>query len=78
MPLHPNDVSLLREFIGKCPNFLKDLDSSTPHCVGVTMEERAVTGSEAEGWRNCIAHIRAKLTDPKSNATDPKFIDQSK
>lgn len=68
-----NAVSL-RDLIKKNPAFIAVLEQAAPKCEGDTLEKRAVSGAERQGWQNCIAKIKAMMEDPTRNATDPQFV----
>lgn len=69
------DAVSLRDFHKKCPHFIEALEQSAPRCTGDTVEERATSGSERQGWQDAVAKIKQLMTDPTRPATDPKFID---
>lgn len=69
-----NEKVLLRDFLSKCPNFLKELKESAPKCEGKTMEERAVTGSERQGWQNAVDHIEILAKPDNQEVEAQPFI----
>lgn len=62
-PWRPDQAVALRQFIAGNPNFLPLLEQRICKCEGDTIEERAVTGSEAQGSRNTIQDVRDMAVD---------------
>lgn len=66
------DAVNLRSFLKTCPHFLEGLKARAPRCEGVTTEERAMSGSERQGWQNAADHIKIVMASdaPKESPID--------
>ena len=69
-----HDAIALRTFIAANPNFLNALAARRPKIEGVTMEARAVTGSDANGFMAAIEAIEALQRGPVQGSDDAGFI----
>lgn len=50
------------------------LMSKLPKCSGQTIEERAVTGSEQQGFLNCINELKKLCEPPKKTVEKQESI----
>lgn len=64
----------LRDFLSRNPNFLEELTERAPVCKGATMEERAVSGSERQGWQNAVEHIKQMAKEDNTQVESAEFI----
>lgn len=68
------DAVRLRAFIADNPKFLRVLGKRRPKIEGATMEARAVTGSDVNGFLAAIEVIEELQQDPMPNSDNPGFI----
>lgn len=71
------DAIALRTFISGNPNFLRAMRARVPEITGTTMEARAVTGSEAQGFINALKAIEQLQQDPHPEGDNAGFIDDN-
>lgn len=57
------DAVELRTYIAKNPKFLKEMTNRLPTIEGTTMEARAVTGSDCNGFIQAIREIERMCQD---------------
>jgi hypothetical protein len=70
------DAIALRSFLNHNPKFLRVLtDKHRPKIEGNTVEARAMTGSDAKGFFDCVDAIKVMMQDPTENPDDAGFID---
>lgn len=79
MPQDPDtwtqtDAVGLRDYIAAHPKFLRCLQKRRPKIEGTTMEARAVTGSDANGFLAALDEIDAMQRDPNQFADDAGYI----
>ena len=73
------DAIKLREYIASHPKFLTVLmKSHRPKIEGVTVEARAVTGSDMNGFLICVDAIDAMQQDPIAGNDSAGFITEDK
>lgn len=70
-----NDAVALRGYIFANPKFLRILTSRRPAIEGHTIEERAVTGSEANGFMIALEEIEALQALREEAEQSPGFIE---
>jgi len=73
-----NDAIALRDFLNRNPKFLKVLSERRPKIQGVTMESRAVTGSDANGFLLAVDAIEALQQDPQEDGDSAGFLEETK
>lgn len=71
-----NDAIALRKFIGDNPKFLINLGRKRPKIEGTTMEARAVTGSDANGFLAALEAIDTMQRDPQQGTANADFIEK--
>lgn len=69
------DAVALRRFITDNPKFLIALGRRRPRIEGLTMEARAVTGSESLGYMTALENIDDLQRDPVQSTEEAGFID---
>lgn len=70
-----DDAIKLRDYIASHPKFLRVLTKThRPKIEGNTVEARAVTGSDMNGFLVCIDAIDAMQRDPANNVDNAGFI----
>lgn len=67
------DAVALRSFIAGNPKFLRVLSSYRPKIEGTTMEARAVTGSDANGFMAAEDAIKLLQRDPSPQSDNAGF-----
>lgn len=70
-----DDAIALRKFISDNPKFLLRMNKLKPRIEGSTMEARAVTGSDVNGYLLALENIENMQKDPMINANDAGFIE---
>lgn len=69
-----SDAVKLRNYILEHPKFMRVLAKRRPKIEGSTMEARAVTGSDVNGFLACMDTIEALQRDPDILSEDAGFI----
>lgn len=70
-----DDAVALRQFIGNNPKFLRVLNKRRPKIEGVTMEARAVSGSDMNGFLIAIDAIDALQRDPNAGQENAGYLE---
>lgn len=69
-----NDAITLREYTSKNPKFLRVLAKRRPKIEGNTMEARAVTGSDVNGFLSALEAIDSMQRDPNAGTESAGFL----
>lgn len=72
------DAVALRTYLSANPKFLAHLSDQRPEIRGSTMEERAMTGSDAKGFFDALDVIKSMTQDPIPSAEGAGFIDHDR
>lgn len=68
------DAVALRLFLGDNPKFLRVLGKRRPKIEGATMESRAVTGSDANGYLLALDEIESLMREGIESSDNAGFI----
>lgn len=72
------DAIALRDFIAGNPKFLRVLVKRRPKIEGSTMEARAVTGSDVNGFLLAAEAIETLCLDPHQGVEDAGFLPEER
>lgn len=78
MAWNANDRVALRQFLGANPKFLAELELRKPKITGTTLEERAISGSDRNGYDLMREVIDAMITDEQPAPKPQPFLPPDK
>jgi hypothetical protein len=73
-PWNPNDRVALRQYLANNPKFLAELEAQKPKITGTTLEERAVSGSDRNGYDLIRDLILSMSTDEEEQPRPQPFL----